>query len=75
MAKTTPKKKLTPTDIKKIKELLNVLRYSCEEGLDGTWDCSTAEGKEAFNTMADNCVDIASILGIELKPYAHKKEN
>jgi len=68
MAKTTPIK-ISPKNKKQLKELLDVLRHSCEEGLDGTWDCSTAEGKEGFNNMADNCVDIALILGIKLKPY------
>lgn len=72
MAKTTPKIKLTPKTKKQLKELLDVLRSSCEEGLDGTWDCSTAEGREAFNSMADNCVDMALILGIKLKPYTKK---
>lgn len=57
---------------KKLKELLETLRNSCEEGLDGTWDCSTAEGREAFTYMADNCVDIALLLGIKLKPYKTK---
>jgi len=61
-------KKLTKKQ-KQLKELLDTLRSSCEEGLDGTWDCSTDEGREGFNAMADNCVDIALILGIKLKPY------
>lgn len=32
-------------------ELLYTLKISCEEGIDGRWDCSTAEGKEGFEAM------------------------
>lgn len=70
--KKAPKIKLTPKNKKQLKELLEVLRNSCEQGLDGSWDCSTDEGREGFNHMADNCVDIALILGINLKPYSKK---
>lgn len=31
--------------------LLNVLKKSCREGRDGTWDCATAEGREGFDDM------------------------
>lgn len=53
----------------KIIELLTNLRNSCREGEDGTWDCSTAEGKESFLYMSDDCEKIAELLGIELIPY------
>ena len=33
---------------------LVALRNSCQEGLDGTWDCGTAEGKESFQPMIDD---------------------
>ena len=35
----------------KAQRLLNVLKKSCKEGLDGTWDCATEEGKKAFDDM------------------------
>ena len=53
-------------DVQRIKELLIALRDSCYEGVDGSWDCSTDEGKESFIPMADSCEEIASLLGIEL---------
>jgi len=31
--------------------IINIVIASCEEGADGTWDCSTDEGKESFNDM------------------------
>ena len=37
---------------KKVKiHVLELLIESCEEGKDGRWDCSTAEGKEGFDDM------------------------
>ena len=53
----------------RIKELLISLRDSCYEGVDGSWDCSTDEGKESFIPMADSCEEIASLLGIELPEH------
>jgi hypothetical protein len=32
---------------------LHTLHSSCLEGHDGTWDCSTDEGRESFLAMAD----------------------
>lgn len=31
--------------------LINILIKSCKEGIDGSWDCSTKEGKEGFDDM------------------------
>lgn len=53
----------------KVKDLLTWVRNSCLEGEDGSWDCSTDEGKEGFICMADNCEEIANLLKIELEPY------
>lgn len=53
----------------KIKDLLTWVRNSCLEGEDGSWDCSTDEGKEGFIYMAENCEDIANLLDIKLEPY------
>lgn len=30
---------------------IDTLLLSCEEGREGTWDCSTTEGREAFDDM------------------------
>ena len=62
-------------DVQRIKELLIVLRDSCYQGEDGTWDCSTDEGKESFIPMADSCEEIASLLGIELPEYVNEDED
>jgi hypothetical protein len=37
--------------MKRVFDLLAVLKMSCNEGLNGTWDCSTEEGKESFGDM------------------------
>ncbi len=34
-------------------DLLKTVKESCEEGQDGRWDCSTDEGKEGFDAMAE----------------------
>lgn len=31
--------------------LLDIVITSCREGYDGTWDCTTDEGKEGFLDM------------------------
>ena len=38
-------------------ELLESVIKSCEEGKDGTWDCTTDEGKEGFDDMA-SCLEM-----------------
>lgn len=53
----------------KIKGLLESVRNSCLEGEDGTWDCSTEEGREGFIYMSNDCEKIAELLEIELEPY------
>ena len=37
--------------IKQAISRIMTVRKSCEEGADGSWDCSTDEGKEGFNDM------------------------
>ena len=49
--------------MKRVFDLLNVLKMSCEEGLDGTWDCSSEEGKESFGDM----ITIIELIEDELK--------
>lgn len=52
---------------KRVKDLLSTLRDSCQEGLDGTWDCSTEEGREGFDSMIILCEELAKILNIQLE--------
>lgn len=59
----------------KIKDILTTLRNSCREGEDGTWDCSTSEGKEGFIYMADDCEKIAQLIGFELEPYPDEEDD
>lgn len=49
--------------MKRVFDLLNVLKMSCEEGLDGSWDCSSEEGKESFGDM----ITIIELIEDELK--------
>lgn len=49
--------------MKRVFDLLNVLKMSCEEGLDGSWDCTTEEGKESFGDM----ITIIEMIKNELK--------
>jgi len=37
--------------MKRVFTLLTILKMSCQEGLDGQWDCSTEEGRESFGDM------------------------
>jgi hypothetical protein len=53
--------------MKRVFDLLNVLKMSCEEGLSGDWDCSSEEGKESFGDM----ISIIEIIEQEL----NKKED
>lgn len=43
-------------------ELLNIVIESCKQGLDGTWDCSTNEGKEGFQSMIDVLQEVVNNL-------------
>jgi len=37
--------------MKRVFDLLSLLKMCCEDGSNGTWDCSTQEGKESFMHM------------------------
>jgi hypothetical protein len=63
------------TDLGKVKFLLTIVRNSCMEGLDGTWDCTTDEGKEGFLPMAEDIEKAARELGIDLPPYYPNNED
>jgi hypothetical protein len=56
-------------DQESLAQAVTNLRMSCKEGLVGTWDCSTEEGREGFDAMIDACDDIAKLLGIELPTH------
>ena len=45
--------KPTKKEIKEAMRDIEIVKKSCEEGIDGTWDCSTEEGRESFNDMVD----------------------
>jgi len=62
-------KMLTSEEKEKIRDILTRLRNSCNEGRNEIWDCSTPEGREAFEPMEDDCEEIATLLGIELRPF------
>jgi hypothetical protein len=49
--------------MKRVFSLLNVLKMCCEEGLDGTWDCTTEEGRESFGDM----ISLIELIENELK--------
>ena len=49
--------------MKRVFDLLNVLKMSCEEGLSGDWDCTSEEGRESFGDM----ISIIEMIQNELK--------
>ena len=53
--------------MKRVFDLLNILKMSCEEGVKGDLDCSTQEGKESFGDM----IAIIELIETKLK----QKEN
>lgn len=53
--------------LKSVKEGLQLLLQSCREGQCGSWDCTTDEGREGFDAMADGVLEIAKVLGLELE--------
>jgi hypothetical protein len=52
-----------------LQDKLQRLRDSCLEGLDQNWDCTTDEGREPFEWMADDVEFLAKTFGIPLKEY------
>ena len=46
-----------------VRDSLVALYKSCREGYDGTWDCTTDEGREGFKAMADDVARMADELG------------
>lgn len=61
-------------DLDKVKYLLTLVRNSCEEALDGTWDHTTSEGEEGFRPMIEDIEEAARELGIDLPPYYPNNE-
>ncbi len=63
---------ITGSSLERITQTLERLRNSCLEGLDGTWDCSTDEGREAFQYMAEECEEVARLLDLKLEEYVNE---
>jgi hypothetical protein len=64
--------KLSPALKKQLKERLICLWNSCDEGFDGTWDC-TGEGKDGFIAMEDGIEAIMALLGIKVNTDKFRK--
>jgi hypothetical protein len=47
----TKDRKLTFVDQIIVQDEIKTLMNSCVEGYDGTWDCTTDEGREGFKAM------------------------
>lgn len=62
-------------DLDKVKQLLTLVRDSCEEALNGKWDHRSKEGEEAFQPMIDDIEEAAKELGIELPPYEDDEDD
>jgi hypothetical protein len=54
--------------MKRVFDLLSLLKMCCEEGMNGDWDCSTQEGKEGFNDM----ITIIEVIENKLKEKNNK---
>jgi hypothetical protein len=53
LLKETGFDKFHKIDLDTHNEYLELVRASCEEALDGSWDCTTPEGIESFEPMID----------------------
>lgn len=42
--------------------LINTVIKSCKEGKEGTWDCSTDDGKNGFDDMAELLGNVVIVL-------------
>jgi len=49
--------------MKRVFDLLSILKMSCQEGMNGDWDCSTEEGRESFMHM----IAIVELIETKLK--------
>ena len=49
--------------MKRVFDLLSILKMSCQEGMNGDWDCSTEEGRESFGHM----IAIVELIETKLK--------
>jgi hypothetical protein len=49
--------------MKRVFDLLTILKMSCEEGMNGDWDCTSEEGRESFGDM----ISVIEIIQNELK--------
>jgi len=60
---------ITEDSLFEIQQALQRLYDSSFDGLTQKWDCSTDEGREGFEFMADDCSEIAHFLGLALEEY------
>jgi len=52
---------------RKVTESVRSLIDSCVEGYTQEWDCSMGEGREGFVAMYEALVEIAQLLGINIR--------
>ncbi len=64
------KNKLTEDEVK---SMFVALINSCQEGLDGTWDCSTEEGRESFEPMYEDARALAKHFGVDISEIEEKE--
>lgn len=57
--------KFSPAMRSRLQYNLCVLINSCREGYDGTWDVSTADGKDAFLDMIDILRETGRLLDLD----------
>ena len=57
---------LAPKQKKKIRDKLETLWQSCDEGFTGEWETATYEGRKGFTAMQEVVEEIAQELGIRL---------
>lgn len=53
-------------DQKEVQRMFVALINSCAEGRDGTWDCSTEEGRESFLPMEEDARALAKHFGVDI---------
>ena len=60
---------LTDKMVHKLTEELQLLRDSCLNALDGSWDIHAPEWQEGFESMANGVEALAKLLGLTLDDY------
>ena len=47
--------------------ILDALKESCKEGIDGIWDCNTDEGKKSFIPMIEDLDLVIEFIKLQVK--------